>query len=92
MEVLGGGVGCALEGGCAEAEGGLADEGAQVLGFRGAAGAGGGGVGRGCDAREGAASGGAQESRFCEEVLRHFWRWGGGWEVVGLRGDDGIGA
>jgi hypothetical protein len=91
VQVLGCGVGCALEGGCAEAEGGLADEGAQVLGFWGGA-AGRGGVVCGCDAREGASGCGAQEGRLGEEVLRHFRECAGGWEMVGLGGVDGMGA
>lgn len=70
--MLGKGVGCALEGRGAGAEGGLPDEGAQ-LGAVGGLGAAGGRVGCALGAWEGAPGGGAEERRFGEEVLRHGW-------------------
>lgn len=72
-----------MEGGGACAEGGLADEGLQVLWAGGHFGGVGGVVACGLELWLRAAQGGAQGGRFGEEVARHFVGWW--WVVGGLR-------
>lgn len=91
VEVLGDGIGGALEGCCACAEGGLADEGAQVLRAGGHFGRVGGVVVSGLELWLRAAQGGAQGGRFGEEVVRHFVGWWEGWMMRGsLRLEFGV--